>query len=139
MVSEATLIIETAQPIPFTVADGAGIEKGALLKLSDPMTAATSTGSDDVVAGIAAGEKIASDGRTKLEVYREGIFSMEANGNITAGDLIKSDAGNASNTVITLAEAANSTENVVGIALETAADGETFLVELRPFQQKWPA
>lgn len=139
MASEATLYIETELPIMFTCADGTGIEKGALLKMTDPMTAALSAASDDVMAGIAAEEKIASDGKTKIAVYRRGIFKVEANGNITAGDLVKSDATNASNTVITVAAAANTTENALGIALETAADGETFLMELMPIQQKWPA
>lgn len=139
MASEATLIYELEPPIPFTVADGTGIEKGALLKLTDPMTAILTSASDDVVAGIAAEEKIADDGKTKLGVYRRGIFKVEANGNITAGDMVKSDASNAVNTVITVAAAANTTENIVGIALEDAGDGETFLLELGPGQIKWPA
>lgn len=139
MASEATLIYELEPPIPFTVSDSTGIEKGAVLKFADPMTASLSAASDDIIAGIAAEEKIASDGKTKLGVYRRGIFKMEANGNITAGDYVKGDATNATNTVITIAVAANSVENVLGIALETAADGETFLVELRPGRCAWPA
>ena len=44
MANEAQLYFETAQAIPFTVADGTGIEKGALLKLEDPMTAIIHSG-----------------------------------------------------------------------------------------------
>ena len=66
MALECTLIIETAPPIPFTVADGTGIEKGAVLKLTDPMTAATTTGDTDACAGIAAAAKL--DGK-KTKVY----------------------------------------------------------------------
>jgi len=136
MASEATLIFELEPPIPFTVADGTAISKGAVLLMSDPMTAATSTASDDIIAGIAAEEKVASDGRTKLAVYMRGIFKMEANGTITVGQMVKSDATNATNTVIAVAQAAGAIENVLGRALETAADGETFLVYVNPFQFK---
>ncbi len=40
MTQECTLVYEMSSPIPFTVADGTGIEKGAVLMLSDPFTAA---------------------------------------------------------------------------------------------------
>lgn len=139
MASEATLIHELESPIPFTIADGTGIEKGAILKMTDPMTAALAGASDDIIAGIAAEEKIASDGKTKLGVYRRGIFKVEANGTITVGDMLKSDATNATNTVISIVSATAAVENVIGVALETAADGETFLMELMPFQVEDPA
>ena len=74
MALEATLIFETEPPIPFTVTDGAGIEKGTILKITDPMTAVIAAGDADAIAGIASEEKIASDGRTKIGVYRRGIF-----------------------------------------------------------------
>lgn len=130
MALEATLIIETGAPIMFTVADGAGIEKGTVLKMTDPMTAAASDGDVDVIAGIAAEEKIASDGKTKLAVYREGIFKMTAGGAITVGDAVMTNAASgAANEVIT---AAINSENLLGLAMETAADTETLLVELKP-------
>ena len=136
MASEATLIYELELPIPFTVAEATGIAKGALLKMSDPLTAALSDGSDDIMAGVAAEEKVASDGKVKLGVYMRGIFKCEANGTITVGQMVKSDATNATNTVIAVAQAAGAIENVFGRALETAADGETFLVYVNPFQFK---
>ena len=134
MASEAVLIFELEPPIPMTVADGTGIAKGALLKLADPLTASLSATSDDVMAGIAAEEKVASDGKTKLGVYMRGIFKVEANGTITVGEMVKCDATNATNTVIKVTPAASAKENVLGRALETAADGETFLMELGPYQ-----
>lgn len=136
MASEATLIFELETPIPMTVANATGIAKGAILKMADPFTASLSDGSDDIIGGIAAEEKIASDGKTKLGVYMRGIFKMEANGTITVGQMVKSDATNATNTVIAVAQAAGAIENVLGRALETAADGETFLVYVNPFQFK---
>ncbi len=130
MALEANLMIETGRPIPMTVADGTGIEKGTVLKLTDPMTAAPSDGDNDVIAGIAAEEKIASDGRTTLGVYREGVFKMTAGGAITVGDAVNTNASTgAANEVVV---AGVNDENVLGIALETAADTETLLVELRP-------
>ena len=74
MALETTLIHELETPIPMTCADGAGIEKGSILKLSDPNTVAVTTGDTDACAGIAAEEKIANDGRTKIAVYKRGIF-----------------------------------------------------------------
>lgn len=137
MANEAVLMYELEVPIPFTVADGTAIPKGTLLKLSDPMTAAAQDGANDVIAGIAAEDKVASDGKTKLGVYRRGIFKMLAKGNITAGDLV--EASSTANGVVTGTQTANATANLVGLALETAADTETFLVELRPWQDKDPA
>lgn len=127
MANEATLVYEFELPIQMTVADGAGIEKGTLLKMSDPMTAAASTTLNDVVAGIAAQEKINGDGRTKLAVYRNGIFKVLGSGNITAGMAVVFTT--ASNTV----EAATiNHENILGIALETSTAGQTLLIELKP-------
>jgi len=62
MALETVLIHELELPVPFTCADGAGIEKGTLLKLTDPMTVALSDGAADIIAGISAEEKIANDG-----------------------------------------------------------------------------
>jgi hypothetical protein len=127
MANEAVLVFETEKPIPFTCADGTGIEKGALLKISDPFTVAVADGASNAVGGIAAEEKIASDGKTKIGVYRGGIFKVVASGPVTVGKAvyIKGSA----NLVYT---GAVNDESALGIALETAAEAETFLMELRP-------
>lgn len=125
-----TLVIETEQPIPFTCADGAGIEKGAILKLTDEMTAAAADGDGDVVAGIAASEKIASDGNTKIPVYRGGIFKGTSDGGSTTGDALQTSADGAGEVMSAAAGAAAGAG--LGIALENAGDGHTFLFELRP-------
>lgn len=127
MANEAVLIFETEHPIPFTVANGTGIEKGTLLKMTDPLTAAASAGANDIFAGIAASEKIANDGKTKLGVYRGGIFKVTASGAITVGNALTTKGSNN----LVLAASVND-ENIIGIALETAAEAETFLMELRP-------
>ena len=131
MALEATLMIETELPIPFTVADGTGIEKGAILKMTDPMTAATADGDTDIVAGIAAEEKIANDGKTSLAVYRRGIFKCAIGaGGCTVGDALITDANTGAANELATADV--NSENIFGVALETAVDTDTALVELNP-------
>ena len=128
MANEATLVVETGKPINFTVSDSTGIEKGTILTLSDPWTAAATTADDAIMAGIAAAEKIASDGVTKLAVYREGVFKVTGSGNITVGDALITSIGGTNRV-----EAAGvNAEDIVGIALETSTDGESLLIELGP-------
>jgi len=127
MANEAVLIHELEPPIPITVADGAGIEKGTILKISDPNTGAASSADGDIFAGITAEEKIASDGRTKIPVYRRGVFKITDSGaGVTVGQAVKISGAN-------LVAAADDDQvelqfEVVGQALETAAASETLLV-----------
>jgi len=139
MANETTLIFETEVPIPMTCADGTGIEKGAILKLTDPMTCALSDGVNDIVAGIAAEEKIANDGKEKVSVYRRGIFKIKASGAITAGDSVGTSGENEANFVVSNRLTANLSGAVIlGTALETAANKETLLVELNPQSMRTP-
>lgn len=126
MANEAVLERELEPPVPFTCADGTGIEKGSLLKLTDPMTVALADGAADMIAGIAAEEKIASDGKTQISVYLRGIFKMLSDGTVAAGAGVIADGTNP-NEFITATAAADAAA-VFGIALETVADGETGLV-----------
>lgn len=127
-----TLIIETELPIAMTCANGTGIEKGTLLKLSDPFTVAASTGDTDVIAGVAKSEKIASDGKTKIDVYRGGIFRATCGGNCTVGKTLMSySATGDANDVIDGTNAALYSK-CLGIALETGTDSQTILYELCP-------
>jgi hypothetical protein len=130
MANEATLIIQTGIPIPFTVADGAGIEKGSVLKMTDPMTAAQTAAVGDIAAGIAAAEKIANDGVTKLAVWREGIFKVTISGNVAVGDPLTTSDSVVANS---FEKAATNEEDLWGTALETGTDGQTILMELKPF------
>lgn len=132
MANEAVLVIETEKPIPFTCADGAGIEKGSFVKITDPFTVAITAADHDAVIGITAEEKIASDGKVKVGVYMRGIFKGTAGtAGVTVGEAINMDTGTSA--ANKLADCAVNGENVVGRALETAAAGETFLFELMPF------
>lgn len=132
MALEATLDTELEPPVMFTCADGTGIEEGALLVLSDPLTVATTTGDTDAIVGIAAEEKIANDGRTKIAVYMRGIFKGFAGAaGVTAGQAIISDTGTGAANELVNADI--NSEHIVGRALETAADTESFLFLLAPF------
>lgn len=124
MANEAVILVELEPAVGFTVADGTGIEKGTVLKLTDPMTAIINSGAADAVAGIAAEEKVASDGKTELGVYMRGIFKGTAGGSITVGSIIQTETGG-TNEFLTCA-AATDNAGGCGIALETATDGQTF-------------
>jgi len=130
MAYEATLIIQTGLPISMTCADGAGIEKGAVLALSDPFTAAAHASANQMCAGICNVEKIASDGMTKVSVFRDGIYKVIASGAITVGSPCA--LSSVANKIKQADSASCSGSQAIGLALETAADGESFLMELRP-------
>lgn len=131
MANEAVLIVEKELPLMFTVADGTGIEKGAILKMTDPMTAALADGDGDIIAGIAKEEKIANDGITRLAVYRSGIFRVLAGAaGITVGLALDTHAATGAANEVAAAPAGAGHQ--LGYALETAGDTETFLMELKP-------
>ena len=132
MASECVLMIETELPIMMTVADGVGIEKGAILKLTDPMTCAVADGDADIIAGIAAAEKIANDGVVSLAVYRGGFFKGLAGGAVTVGSQIMTYASTgATNELIDGTNAAVGSKGL-GLSMEAADDTHTLLFELRP-------
>lgn len=132
MANEATLIMEFLPALNMTCADGTGIEQGAILKLSDPMTAAISDGDVDAVAGILKTEKIANDGKTFCAVYRSGIFDIYASGSITAGDAVVTDSSTSGANIVKKAD--TNEEHILGTALEDHSGAATQIrVELKPF------
>lgn len=134
MANEATLIFETELPIQFTVADATAITKGSLLKMTDPMTAIINSAINDAPAGIAQSDKIASDGMTKLAVYRSGIFKVSLSGSCTVGDML--NLSSTPNYVIVRSQSVSGSANIIGTALETGTTNETILMELNPQQVK---
>ena len=133
MTNEAVLMREVALPVSFTCSDSTGIEKGALLALTDPNTVATAAGVGlDRVAGIAAQEKIALNGQTKIAVYTQGDFKIIGSGSINAGDPV-SIWGRDGNMVFSVAATANLSGNcVLGISKENSTAGQSLRVELKP-------
>ena len=127
------LVIETGLPIPFTVANATAIAKGDILQLTDPMTASLVSGDGQAVAGIAAEDKIANDGRTSIGVYREGIFTGEAGvSTIVVGESLDTHNSGGTNEI---ADAPVTTGARLGYALETPGDSDRFLFELKPHWQ----
>jgi hypothetical protein len=132
MALECVLIHETELPVPFTCADGVAIAKGAVLILSDPATVATTTGDNDEIIGIAAEAKIADDGVTKIGVYMRGIFKGFAGAaGVTVGLGLISDTTTGAANELVVADV--NSESIVGMALETATDTQSFLFALNPF------
>lgn len=137
MAFEATLVTRTDHPISFYVADNETIEKGAILKLSGSNTASNASSVGNVIAGIAAAEKVVSDGVTQLAVYREGRFKVYLSGSCNLGDsLVTSLPANyvASTAAYAVANPSStlSGSRIIGIALESGSTGQTILMELKP-------
>ena len=123
----AVLMIETELPLMMTCADAA-IPKGTVLKLSTPFTVAASSANADLFGGIAAEEKISGDGKLQIAVYRGGIFKVEAG---AGGATVGKPQGIIALNNFTDAAATDSENGYnFGVALETAADTEFFLLEL---------
>jgi hypothetical protein len=128
MADEAVIIRllgNAGNPTTYTVADGTGIEKGTLCQLTEPSTASAGATAKPF-AGIAAAEKVASDGATTLSFYTLGIFDLKDSGaGITAGDLVALSGGN---TIFTATATEVDGGMVVGKALETASADEVIAV-----------
>lgn len=124
MAREAIILSRKTIPMNGTVADGTGIEQGTYLKMADPNTYSASTGTNDVFGGFAYNEKIASDGNNKVAVLKGpgDEVRFTASGAISVGAALQTAApGNYVKAVTILSEA-----NIIGYALETAADTDTF-------------
>lgn len=128
MADEAVLKIETHLPINFTCSTNVTIEKGAIVKNTNPMTAVLSNGHNDIVAGIVQSEKLAADTtQNSVAVFRGGVFRVTVSGTVSAGDpVVTSLVANR------VGLAAINQENILGIMLEDGTNGQTKLMELRP-------
>ena len=131
MTNEAVLKIETHIPVNFTCSTLVTIEKGAILKMTSPMTASLADGDVDIVAGIAQSEKLAADTtQNSVSVFRGGVFRVTCSGTISDGDPVVTGASSGGTNYV--AKAVINDENILGIMLEDATDGQTKLMELRP-------
>jgi hypothetical protein len=129
MANEAVLVQEKSLPISYKCSTSTGIEKGALLKNTSPMTAALSAADNDIIAGIAA-QEVLSTNSGFVAVYRDGLFRVTLSGSVSAGDPVVSAAATGGANYV--AKAAVNAENVLGIMLEDGTTGQTKLMELRP-------
>lgn len=131
MALEATLLVETELPVSFTCANATAIPKGTFLKVADLGVVSIAGADDDACIGIAAEEKIASDGNTQIGVYMRGIFKATAGAaGVTAGDHVSMDSSTGDDNEVATIGAAE--VHSIGMALETATDLETFKLWLNP-------
>ncbi len=124
-----TLITRMEEPIAYTVADNTGIEKGALLKLTNSGTAIISSAQTDPCAGIVASEKIADSGRTQRAVFKRGRFRGTASGAVNTGEALISYAGansNANKIGVGTGAVSQSGAAIIGYAEGDAVDGGRF-------------
>lgn len=133
MANEAVLRNKLADAVDFTCSDSVGIEKGELLALYDARTVSGCTGTASVLAGIAAREKIANDGRTQIAVYQQGIFDMYISGNVVVGQPAMHSLAPATyrNYVASGAAAVSSGAACLGYFLETGTNGQQVQVKVR--------
>jgi hypothetical protein len=131
MANEATIIelFNGGRPIRFTCADGTGIEKGTLMELSGDRTVIANTNDNAPVVGIAAAEKVASDGATTIAVYTDGIFDMLTDsGSDATGVLV---ANSATENTVQTADASDLLQNSqVGMLMEAAGNAEVAAVRI---------
>ena len=127
MANENIKVITFTPAVPFKCADGTGIAKGTILELTESMTVVACSGQGKPIAGIAAGEKIASDGQTTIPVYIDGIFKGVAGAAVNIGAALMSDA--TVNKVETSTGVSGASQ--LGYALEApSGDNQTFLFRL---------
>lgn len=128
MANEAVLKVETHIPVNFTCSTTTTIEKGAIVKMTNPMTAVLSASANQIVAGIVQSEKLAADTtQASVAVYRGGIFRVTCSGAVSAGDPVTTGA-----TANYVLKATINDENILGYMLEDGTEGQTKLMELRP-------
>lgn len=114
----------------YTCADATGIEKGALLYLSGDHTVSFANTTGLVFAGIAAREKIASDGRTQIAVAKDGYWDITASGAIALGAYVKTAAPGNYVMSASASDIASSYAIIVGVAEEAASNGEVIIVHI---------
>jgi hypothetical protein len=136
MANEAVIIelINSGEAIQYTCLDAVGITKGTLLALDDPRTVSGANigNLNRAFAGIAAMDKVASDGSTTIGVYTKGVFDLYADGAVVVGTLVGMSGANRV-TPLTAAISGAYLGVVVGKALETATKDETIAVKLGGF------
>lgn len=133
MANEITIVEEYGLSPMYTLADGTALEQGTLVKRTDPRTVAAHSATNDAIAGVLRVEKIANDGTTQAAIVNRGRIKFTVSGAITVGDaLMASEVANKLCKAPVIASLSGI--NIVAIAEETAADGETAFAWLQPYR-----
>ena len=128
MSNEAVQVVRTEDPVDWIVLDADAYEKGTVMLISGSSTIGRTAKSGSVLgtpfAGILRREKKAGDGRTRVALFRDGIFRMKSAGSpITAGAAVEISGSNTIAQIVTADS--DITGNKIGTALEDFASGET--------------
>lgn len=128
MANEAVCIETPTKFVRYTIAAGAVLPVGTILKLSDPNTAAASDGAN-VFAGIVYGNaSTAATTFTEITAAIDGTWDLkDAGAGITAGGIVSL---NGANLVKQAVEAEMVTGAAFGKALETAGAAEVIRVRV---------
>ena len=121
----------------FTCATSTAIPKGTILKISGDNTAAASTGTGDIFAGIAHAEVNNStdtsfNTETNVTADKGAVYDLRASGAISLGYKVKTAAPGNYVMQCLDADVTSSKAIVVGIALEAASDLEDINVWVAP-------
>jgi len=132
MANEAVIVEllgNRGEVLDFTIADAQAVAKGTLMKTIDPRacSGASAAVDNEVFAGIAASEKVASDGQTRLGLYTKGIFDLKVNSSV-AVTLGAHVCMSGANLIRDAVEAEIAAGAAVGIALETGSVDEVIQV-----------
>lgn len=130
MGGEAILVYELEPPIDFNCIDATNIPKGSLCEMAAgaPNTVIVCDHDAQLIAGIAAEEKVSGDGKTKISLYLRSVFNVLCEGNITIGQGIQSGVNTGSANAFMVADVGSTGAKNCGIALGDAGDGETIRV-----------
>lgn len=132
MANEAVIIelFDGGMPVRYTVANATAISKGTLMRHSGDNTIAASAGIGVPFAGIAAADKVASDGATTLAVYTHGFFDLKTSelAGIRRGDMVSLSGANQIRRAISTDFISGA---IVGKATEDGDDAEVIKVFVR--------
>ena len=129
MANEVYIVENSGQAKGYTCADGIAIAKNTILELIDPRKVSANDGSGDVIAGISAMQKVASDGSTEISVWTDCIIDViVASGASVAVGAYVSTSG--ANVIKTATEAEIAAGKALGKALEAGSDSERIEVRV---------
>lgn len=121
----------------YTCATSTGIAKGTYLKCADPYLASASTGTGDFFVGFAHADvnmstDTAFNTETSVTADKGGIYDLTASGAITVGQFVKTAVPGNYVMAALDADITASYSRIIGVALETAINGEVINVEVFP-------
>lgn len=133
MANEARQVIKKGDAINYTILDATAVAKGALCNAYGSRSTSGAQAATVLASqwgGVCGREKIASDGRTHVPLFRDGVFRMtlaSGSAGITIGEhVIVSGA----NLIAVATEAQIAAGQSCGIALETKTAGQTCEVDV---------